>query len=128
MTRYHPCGTPYCNKVFSLDACAVDQFHIITLVWTREIFAVKQIAHIAIAKTNIWLNARNVKKKNQMKSSFFHGNLSTMRKGEVSFFCCLKESRNSFARKFGRRIVLCYCEKREVNYYVCKKNKRASTL
>ena len=27
-----------------------------------------------------------------------------------------------------RRVVLSYCEKRKVNYYVCMKNKRASTL
>ena len=27
-----------------------------------------------------------------------------------------------------RRIILSYCEKSKVNYYVCKKNKRASTL
>ena len=89
ITRYHPCGNTYWDQVFSLNACAVDQFYVITLVWTRDIFAVKQIIHVAIAKTYTWLNARDVKKENQMKSSFFHGNLSMMRKGEVSFFIAL---------------------------------------
>ena len=45
MTRYHPCGTHYWDKAFSLNACAADQFYFNTLVWTCEIFPVKQIAH-----------------------------------------------------------------------------------
>ena len=85
MTRYHPCGIHYWDKTFSLNACATDQFYFTTLVWTREIFPVKQIAHVAIAKTYICMKARDVKKENQMKSKLFRGNLST-RKGEVSFF------------------------------------------
>ena len=68
MTRYHPCGTHYWDKAFSLNARAVDQFYFTTLVWTREIFPVKQIAHVAIAKTYISMKARDVKKKNKMKS------------------------------------------------------------
>ena len=39
------------------------------------------------------------------------------------------ESRNSFSRKFSRTIILSYCEKRNVNYYVCmKKKKEVNTL
>ena len=73
-------------------------------------FPVKQIAHVAIAKTYTW---RDVKKEKQMRSKLFRGMLST-RKGEVSFsylykhkykifICCAKELRHSFAMKFGRR-------------------------
>ena len=40
-------------SVFSLNACAVEQFYFTTLVWTREIFLVKQIAHVAIAKCTL---------------------------------------------------------------------------
>ena len=40
---------PGLSVLFSLNACAVDQFYY-ALVWTREIFLVKQIAHVAIAK------------------------------------------------------------------------------
>ena len=47
MTRYHPCGTHYWDKAFSLNACAADQLYFTTLVWSREIFPVKQIAHVA---------------------------------------------------------------------------------
>ena len=39
------------TKPFSLNACAADQFYFTTIVWTREIFPVKQIAHVAIAKS-----------------------------------------------------------------------------
>ena len=103
MTLYLRCGTHNWDKSFSLNACAADQFYLTTLVWTREIFPVKQIAYVAIAKTYIWMKARDVKKENQMKSKLFRGNLST-RKGEVPFLiplykifiCCLKEWRNSF--------------------------------
>ena len=60
-----------------------------------------------------------------MKSKLFHGNLST-RKGEVPFSCLCKhkanihllQSQTSFERKFGRRIILPYCKKRKVNYYI----------
>ena len=134
MTCYHPCGTYYWDKAFSLHACAADQFYFTTLAWSREISPVKQIAHVAIAKTYTRMKARDVKNENQMKSKFFRGNLSTLRKGELSFFislykifiCCLKESRNSFARKFGRRIILHYCKKRKVNH--TRKNKSVNTL
>ena len=68
----------------ALDACAADQFYITTLVLSREIFPVKQITHVAIAKTYTSMKARDVKNENQMKSSFFRGNLSP-RKGKVSF-------------------------------------------
>ena len=51
------------TKAFSLNACAEDQLYFTTLVWTRQIFPVKQIAHVAIAKTYIWMKARDVKKK-----------------------------------------------------------------
>ena len=51
LTRYHPYGTPYWDKMFSLNACAVDQIYITTLVWIREIFPLKQITLVAIAKT-----------------------------------------------------------------------------
>ena len=53
MTRYHPCGTHYWDKAFSLNACAAHQFCFTTLVWTRDIFSVKQIAHVAIAKCTL---------------------------------------------------------------------------
>ena len=46
-------GTHYWDKAFSLNACAVDQVYFTTLVWTREIFSVKQIAHVAIAKCTL---------------------------------------------------------------------------
>ena len=62
------------RKSVSLDACAADQFYITTLVLTREIFPVKQITLVAIAKTYTSMKARDVKNKNQMKSSFFRGN------------------------------------------------------
>ena len=51
MTRYHSCGTPYLNKVFSLNACATGQLYITSLVWTCSIFAVKQIIQVTITKT-----------------------------------------------------------------------------
>ena len=96
MTRYHPCGTLYWDKVSYLYACAADQFYIRlhTLVWTREIFPVKQMTHVAISKTYTSMKARDVKSEKQMKSSFFQGNLS-IKKGEVSYFiplliCCVK--------------------------------------
>ena len=73
MTRYHPCGTPYRNKAFSCNACAAD------------LFPVKQIVHVTVAKTYTSMKARDVNKENQMKSSFFRGDIS-MRKGEVSFY------------------------------------------
>ena len=60
----------------SLDTCAADQFYITTLVLTREIFPVKQIKHVAIAKTYTSMKARDVKNENRMKSGFFRGNLS----------------------------------------------------
>ena len=81
-----------------LNACAADQFYFTTLVWTREIFPVKQIAHVAIAKTNTWMKARGIKKENQMKSKLLRGNLFT-RKDEVYkdkykiFICCSHEIR-----------------------------------
>ena len=62
MTRYHPCGIPYCNKVFSLHAYAADQFYITTRVWTRQ-----QIAHVAIANTYTSTKARDVKKRPHCK-------------------------------------------------------------
>ena len=80
------------------DACAADQFYFTTLVWTREIFPVKQIAHVAIAKTYTWMKARDVKKENQMKSKLLRGNLFTW-KDEVCkhkykiFICCSHEIR-----------------------------------
>ena len=40
MTRYHPCGTPYRNKVFSLNT-DLQINSTIPHVWNREIFAVK---------------------------------------------------------------------------------------
>ena len=61
------------KKAFSLNACAADQFYFTTLVWTREIFPVKQIAQVAIAKTYTWMKARDVKKENQMKSKLLRG-------------------------------------------------------
>ena len=70
------------KKAFSRNACAADQFYFTTLVWTREIFPVKQIAQVAIAKTYTWMKARDVKKENQMKSKLLRGNLFT-RKDEV---------------------------------------------
>ena len=63
-----------------------------------EIFPVKQIAHVAIAKTYTWMKARDVKKENQMKSKLLRGNLFT-RKDEVCkdkyniFICCSHEIR-----------------------------------
>ena len=57
-------------------APATDQFYITTLVLTREIFPVKQKKHVAIAKTYTSMKARDVKNENQMKLSFFRGNLS----------------------------------------------------
>ena len=118
----------------SLDACAAYQFYITTLVRTREIFPMKQITHVAIAKTYTSMKARNVKNENHMKSTFFRGNLSPM-KYKVWYFIplydkhkykifirCVKVS-NSFAWKFGRRFILLCCKKRKVNYYVYK-NKR----
>ena len=36
--------------------------------------------------------------------------------------CCLKESRNSFARKCAEDLVLLFFKKTKVNHYVCKKN------
>ena len=62
MTRYHPGGTSYSNKVFSLNACAADQFYVTTLVCTREISPVKHITHIAFSKTYTSMKARYVKK------------------------------------------------------------------
>ena len=73
MTLYHHCGTHYWNKAFALHACAVDQFYFTTLLWTREIFPVKQLAHVAIAKTYTSMKARDVKKENQMKSKLLRG-------------------------------------------------------
>ena len=32
ITRYHPCGTSYWNKVFLVNTCAADQFYITTLI------------------------------------------------------------------------------------------------
>ena len=64
----HPCGTSYWDKVFfSLNACAADQFYITSLVWTRDIFSVKHITHVAIAKTYTSMKARDVKNEKQMK-------------------------------------------------------------
>ena len=37
--------------ILSLNAWASDQFYIASLVWTRDIFPVKHITHVAIAKT-----------------------------------------------------------------------------
>ena len=85
MTRYHPCGTHYWDKAFSLNACAVDQFYFAKLVWTRQIFPVKQIGTRRNPQMYTWMKARDVKKENQMKTKLFRGNLST-RKGEVPFF------------------------------------------
>ena len=99
MTWYHTCGTPYCNKVFSLYACAADQFNITTLTWTREIFPVKQIAHVAIANTYTSMKTRDVEKENQRKSSFViifprgkvKYNLSYLCEHKYKIFiCCLK--------------------------------------
>ena len=73
------------RQIVSLDACAADQFYITTLVETREIFPVKQIAHVAIAKTYTSMKARDAKNENKMESSLFRGNLSP-RKGKVSYF------------------------------------------
>ena len=73
------------RKSVFLDACAADQFCITTLVLTHEIFPVKQMTHVAIAKTYTSMKVRDVKNENQMKSSFFRGNLS-QRKGKVSRF------------------------------------------
>ena len=55
------------GTVFSLISCAADQFYITTLVWTLEIFPVKQLPHVAITKTFTLMKARDVKKENQMK-------------------------------------------------------------
>ena len=47
----------------SLDACAADQFYITKLVLTPKIFPVKQITHIAIAKSYTSMKAGDVKMK-----------------------------------------------------------------
>ena len=59
---------------------------------------VKQIAHVAIAKTYTPIEARDVKKENQMKSSFLRGNLS-MSKGnwlEESFYLIARKKINYY--------------------------------
>ena len=70
------------RKSVSLDACAADQFYITTLLLTREIFPVKQIT---IAKTYTSMKARDVKNENQLKSSFFRGNLSPRKRQSIIF-------------------------------------------
>ena len=78
MTRNHPCGTPYWDKLFSRNACSADQFYITTLVWTCDCkFPVKQVTHVAAAKSFTWMKARDVETENQVKSSFFCDILST---------------------------------------------------
>ena len=69
------------GKMFSLNACAVDQFYITTLLWIREIFPLKKITLVAIAKKYTSMKASDVKNENQMKSSFFRGNLFTWKGG-----------------------------------------------
>ena len=54
------------------------------------------------------------------------------RKTKVSYYITffqtlLKTFSCGLCHSYGR-IILSYCEKRKVNYDVCKKNKRASTL
>ena len=95
------------RKSVSLDACTADQFYITTVVLT--IFPVKQITHVAIAKTYTSMKARDVKNENQMKSSFFRSSLS-QRKGKVSYFIPLYD-------KHKYKLFIC-CVK--VAKFVCK--------
>ena len=46
----------------------------------------------------------------------------------ISFFQTLPKTFSCGLCYSDRSIILSYCEERKVNYYVCKKNKRASTL
>ena len=83
-----------------------------TLLYLYELakfFPVNQITHVAIAKTYTSMKARDVKNENQMKSSFFRGNLSP-RKGKVSYFLPLLDK-----HKF--KVFIC-CVK--VTKFVCK--------
>ena len=82
MTRYHPCGTHYWDKAFSLNACAVDQFYFSKLVWTREIFPVKQIAHVAIPKCTLGWKRETLKRKTKWKQNCF---AVTFPRGKVKY-------------------------------------------
>ena len=46
----------------------------------------------------------------------------------ITFFQTLLKTFSCGLCHSDRRIILSYCEKRKVKYYVCMKNKRASTL
>ena len=70
--------------VFSWPMRCRSILHYYTCMKSRY-FPVKQITHVTIAKTYTLMRAREVNNENQMKSSFFRGNLST-RNGEVSYF------------------------------------------
>ena len=77
MTRYHPCGTPYWDKVVSCNACAIKSTVLVSLVYVLADFQIKQTTHVTIIRTHMHLKERDVKSPNQMKSSFFRDNLST---------------------------------------------------
>ena len=60
----------------------------------------KRITRVALANTHTSMKARVIKNENQMKSSFFRGNIST-RKGDVSYFIPLLD-------KHKYKIFICF--------------------
>ena len=88
-----------------------DRFYITTLLWTHKIFSVKQITHVAIAKTYSLMKVRDIKNEKQIESSFFRDNVSTRKANYHFSYLCKINTSVKYLFVMKKRNEICLMDK-----------------